>query len=96
MTDATNEGHALRQDGSGPVCQLPLDDERPTTRVVEAVAVASDVPPLELSPRLSDVLDPDALDRLFGSRRDGTARFEMGGWFVEVDWADEHVRVYAD
>jgi hypothetical protein len=37
----------------------------PSTRLLQAVAVVDDCPPAELDPLLYDVVDPDALDRLF-------------------------------
>lgn len=43
--------------------------DNPAITVVEAVAEANDVDPLELDVRLYDVIDTDALNRLFESRR---------------------------
>lgn len=62
-----------------------------TTRVVRAVAAEEGVDPLDLPP-LSDVVDPDALDRLFDPSRCGTATedgtcevwFSYAGWEVHV------------
>lgn len=100
MTDPSDEARSGAPDGPRPICEIPLDDEPPTTRVLEAVAAASDVPPLQVTPRLSEVFDPDALDRLFAAKRDGSARsdgfvdFEMGSWHVQVNWGDDCVRVF--
>jgi hypothetical protein len=50
-------------------------------RVVEAVARRKGVDPTELETRLNDVVDPDALDRLFsdgsGAREPPTGRVEF-------------------
>ena len=42
--------------------------------IVEAVAEAEDVDPLELETPLNDVVDPDALERLFGGAAVGGPR----------------------
>ncbi|AGB17527.1 hypothetical protein Halru_2957 [Halovivax ruber XH-70] len=62
--------------------------EPPSLRVVEAVAEADGVDPAMLDPPLYEVLDPEALDRLFAptptdpSR--GTVRFDYRGHEVTV------------
>lgn len=44
------------------------DDETEVgVAVVEAVAAVADVDPMELAPRIHDVIDPDALDRCIRS-----------------------------
>lgn len=48
-------------------------DELVSTAVVRAVSAATDRDPCSLPP-LAAVVDPDALDRLFEPRADGTAR----------------------
>ena len=48
-------------------------DESVSTAVVRAVSAVNGRDPLSLRP-LTEVLDPDALDRLFGSRHDGAPR----------------------
>lgn len=50
--------------------------------IVESVADANGVDPLDLEPSLYDVVDPDALERVFGDRPDGSAR--SGGRVVFV------------
>ena len=72
-------------------------DELPSEAVYSVVAAVSDRPPLELEP-LAHVIDPDALDRLFGrsssassSRR---AEFEYCGYRVVV--TADAVRVHVD
>lgn len=57
--------------------------------VVEAVADAEGVDPLELSPPLYEVIDPDALDRVFAvtpanGRMDGQLTFLYNGYEVTV------------
>lgn len=68
--------------------------------VVEAVARAIGVPPNDMATRLYDVVDPDALERVFESRGDermrvgGRVTFSLGGRLVVVDGADRRVLVY--
>lgn len=57
--------------------------------VVEAVSEAEGVQPEELTPPLYEVIDPDALGRLFaatsdGTRRHGTVNFVYRGYEVTV------------
>lgn len=65
------------------------DYDAVSQRVVDAVAAASDVDPLDLPP-LYDVIDPDALDDLFADTtstgRTGSARvvFTLDGCEVTV------------
>lgn len=100
MRMTSDESEEGGRDDSRPVSEIPLDREQPGMRVVEAVAAASDVPPMQVTPRLSETIDPDALDRLFAARRDGAARsdgrirFQMGEWQVQIDWGEDRVRVF--
>lgn len=59
--------------------------DSPSLRVVDALAAATDTDPLELAP-LYEVVDPEALDRLFDADATGRARvqFEYDGHAVEV------------
>ncbi|MCL9813859.1 HalOD1 output domain-containing protein [Natranaeroarchaeum aerophilus] len=63
--------------------------DRISTAVVEALADANDVDPLELDP-LYEAVDPDALDSLFSTSDGstgiphGTVRFTTNGYEVEV------------
>lgn len=64
------------------------NDERLSDTVIDAVAAATDTDPLEL-PRLSHVIDLDALDRLYrhddGDRRSRTrVEFAVAGCDVQV------------
>ncbi len=71
-------------------------DDLPTTAIIDAVAEAAGVDPLDLPP-LFDLVDADALDQLF-SHPNGTAEAEtMLGFTVET-WnvfvhAEGHIRV---
>ncbi|THE63432.1 hypothetical protein D8Y22_18150 [Salinadaptatus halalkaliphilus] len=67
----------------------PLDrKKRPSLRVVERVAEAEAVGPVELRPPLHDIVDSGALDHLFESARDrtlpGVATFRYRGYEVTV------------
>lgn len=61
-----------------------------STAVIDAVADANGVGPLDLEPRLDGVVDPDALDRLFrrsaseAPRAAGRLAFRMAGCDVVV------------
>jgi hypothetical protein len=67
--------------------------------VVEAVADAEGVRPEKLRPPLYEVLDPDALERVFhtssGRRMDGSVVFEYNGHEVTV-FSDGTVTLDAD
>lgn len=53
--------------------------------VVETVAKAEDVDPLELTPPLYEVIDPDALESLFANNRVlGKVIFNYAGYEVSV------------
>jgi hypothetical protein len=55
--------------------ELRLEDHQHTaTAVVKAVSEATDTPVSDIDVELNDVVDPDALDRLFAVRYDGTPR----------------------
>jgi hypothetical protein len=73
-------------------------DHHVGTTVARGIAEVSDTPVEELDAELNDYVDPDALDRLFAERLDGTDRdegrvvFPMQGCLVEV-YADYRVVV---
>jgi hypothetical protein len=79
-TDASAGGHQTNHDLDG--------ERRLSTSVVQAVATALGTDPLSLDERLYDVLDPDALDRLFdgGGEATGprTLSFDLAGCSVTV------------
>lgn len=66
--------------------------------VVSAVADANGVDPTELEPRLNNVVDTDALGRIFSDRPNGVARpggrivFTLCGCEVTID-GDQSVEV---
>lgn len=73
------------------------ESDHVSVAIVEAVAEAEGVQPAELTPPLYDVVDTDALDRLFApnSQRqltEGTTRFTYNGYTVTVE-ADGEIRV---
>lgn len=66
----------------------PAPSESMSQTVVAAVAEAKGVDPVELTERLYDCVDPDALDRLFdtgGRDAAGTVVFSMAGCKVRVE-----------
>ena len=85
--------------GCKPIVDAEYGDERdcsPAEVVVEALAEAAGVDPIDLPP-LYDFVDTDALDRLFdahhgGTRADALLSFRVETWNVFVR-ADGRVRV---
>ncbi|WP_135806995.1 HalOD1 output domain-containing protein [Halorussus marinus] len=73
--------------------RAPLEsDDSVSQCVVEAVAEAEGVAPTELSPPLYEVVDPDALDRLFAPRpapSGGRVVFSYNDYEVIVDAAGD-------
>lgn len=89
--------------GGSPEVVVEHDFDEPTSEltvtVVDAVSAVLDVSPTEVVPRVNDHVDPDALDRLFRPRPDGTPRegrltFELMGCRVDVR-SDGTVLVYS-
>lgn len=71
----------------------PVEDESVSHTVVMAVAKATDANPVTLDPKLSSIIDPDALNQLFrGPEVDGEVSFTMGECRVRVE-ADSRVVV---
>lgn len=65
----------------------PTPSEPLSETIVYAVAETKGVDPMDLTERLYDCIDPDALDRLFRTGRHGsgsTVVFKMAGCRVEV------------
>ena len=73
-----------------PLVYRPSPNEPLNQTVVRAVADATETDPLDLTDRVYDCVDPDALDRLFAPVADGTPRtgavvFTMAGCRVVVE-----------
>lgn len=76
----------------GVPTQYPVAaDESVTVQLVRALADAADVDPVDLSPPLYDVVDPDALEALFAPTEGGATRAGR----VEFAYADYRVTVSA-
>jgi hypothetical protein len=64
---------------------------KPSLRVVNAVARADGTDPASLEPPLNEVIDPEALDALFGSgttavtAQRGRVSFQYCGYDITVD-----------
>ena len=68
----------------------PTPNEPLSETIVHAVADTLGVDPVDLDDRISDCIDPDALDRLFrpdtdGKDPDGLVVFSMAGCRIEVE-----------
>lgn len=55
-----------------------------STEVIMSVAEQKGVSPLELDVRMNDVIDPDALDALVASMKDGHVQFTIADCDVRV------------
>ena len=68
--------------------------------VVETIATLEATPACDLQRPLYDVVDPNALSRLFApttdedDRRDGVVQFTYEGYLVIVDAAAQQIRFY--
>ncbi|GAA0201040.1 HalOD1 output domain-containing protein [Haladaptatus pallidirubidus] len=73
-------------------------DDRPSIRVVNAIAEHEETTPTEIRPVLYDIIDPDALDSLFSEtqlgnpRSDGHVSFEYDGHEVTV-YSDSKIEI---
>lgn len=79
-----SETHTATHDWNG---ETPL-----TATVLSVVSQATGDDPTEMEP-LNDCVDPDALNKLFGPRQDGTVRH---GGSVTFDVHGRTVTVYSD
>jgi len=100
MRDATTqyvEREPSLDRGGRPAYRIATDGEDPTVSVPRAVAAITGCEPTDEEFVLYDAVDPDALTRLFGDRRDGSPRtrgrvvFELRGCRVEVRADGDHV-----
>lgn len=64
----------------------PQRTQSTSEAVLYAVAEKEDVEPEDLNPPLFEVVDPDALDRLFKSES-GPVSFEYHGYSVTADYS---------
>lgn len=85
------------------ISQISTTDEPEwiTAAVVEAVAEAEDVSPVEITQPLASVIDPDALDALFASTaserpRSGQVEFEYHGYHITVRCLTDHFLIDLD
>ena len=90
-TNALETGPLLDVMVRAPTAYDPEPDESVSTTVIRALADTREECPAEMTPRLYEVLDPDALDRLFESGGGGTdgsgprVSFSFGDYRVVVD-----------
>ncbi|WP_233274732.1 HalOD1 output domain-containing protein [Haladaptatus cibarius] len=68
-------------------------DDRPSIRVVNAIAEHEGTMPTEIRPVLYDIIDPDALDSLFSKTQLGNPRSDG---HVSFDYDGHEVTVYSD
>ena len=72
---------------------VETDGRSMSQAVIDAVAAVENTPPAELTPPLYDVVDPEALDKLFpGKPPLGKVVFNYNSYEVSVD-ADGYVAV---
>lgn len=78
-----------------PVHHATFDPETDTVgeAVVEAVATVKDADPTAIA-RLTDAVDPDALDELFGPREDGTPRNTDG--YIVFNYDEYTVHIHSE
>lgn len=96
MTEYTRSQHTDQpHDSSGlPMHQTTFDPktDRVSEELICAVSAVTGTEPEEL-PIFSDVIDPDAIDRLFGSHSDRARSDELA---VEFEYSGVLVRVSSD
>lgn len=73
---------------------IEIDDAsaKPSLCVLEAVARANDVDPVDLDPSLADAIDPTALDRLF---EPAAVEDSVGRRRLSFEYHEYHVTVHA-
>jgi len=84
----TGDGDSLSAGSPGTVVSRTTQDDRSLSMtVVECLAEATGVSPVDIERPLYDVVDPDALDRLFTAETEGVGGrvvFELDGHEVTV------------
>ncbi len=77
----------------------PRDSGGVSEKVIDAVAEAEGIEPVDVAPPLYEVVDPEALDRVFapstGDQLSGEVTFSYSGHEITVG-ADGEVLVYSD
>lgn len=72
---------------------VETDSRSVSLAIIDAVAAAEDTPPTELMPPLYDVVDPEALNKVFAREESmGKIVFNYNGYEISVD-ADGYVAV---
>ncbi len=90
VMDASQE----RTPSRAPIAEASIEPDESAGRVVLVAVAAVSNRRVEALPRLSDVVDPDALDALFADRpTPGLVTFRYAGFVVVVTAAGE-VQVY--
>lgn len=85
VPDGTTVVHTTRCGGN----------EELTTVIIEAIAAVEGIDPIDLDVRIGAVVDPDALNTLFGSSSDRACHvtFPLAGYLVRV-FATDEITVY--
>ena len=85
--------HRIPERHAGPSAVGRRERHRrsPAEQVVEKLAAARGVEPVEMDRPLNDSIDPDALDAIFAPRHDGAPR--TGDGYVEFSAYGYRVRV---
>lgn len=94
MAKRTTDGEADGSDGTQVVYSSAAergDDTDLSIAVIEVLAEARGITPVEMDEPLYDVVDPDALDQLFTDQTDGA----VGGRVV-FELGEHEVTVHAD
>lgn len=86
VTQSTNEPEQYRSE-YGQQCDYPISEA-----VVDAVAAAEGVEPTELTARLHDSIDTDALDRLYESATERGEDLRLAFTFGEYEVVIESER----
>lgn len=73
---------------------VETDSRSMSEAVIDAVAALEGTPPTELTPPLNDVVDPEALDKVFAGKASlGKVVFNYNRYEIRVD-ADSYVSVW--
>ncbi|WP_435156476.1 HalOD1 output domain-containing protein [Haladaptatus sp. DFWS20] len=89
--DDVSESNIGSQNAS--TIRAPNDTESVTTTIIERIHAHEDISPNDLPP-LYEVIDPEALDLLFATKRDGSPRSTPGS--VSFQYQDYLVTVTSE